>query len=116
MSLVESAGKEVGASEDTMAGSSTDSAVEVASEMATTSDVGASASGSATQGGGQSGSEDSRFREFTPREEIGLGYFCPDGSDEGESWSAPDGRIHAFAKGNDLVVALTKKGTLPPLD
>ena len=85
MSLVESAGKEAGASEDTMA--------------ATSSDVGASASGPATQGGGQSGSEDSRFREFTPHEEIGLGYFCPDGSDEGESWSAPDGRIHALPRG-----------------
>lgn len=115
MAVVEYAGKEEGVSEDP-ADSSSGSAIAVASEMAADSTaVGADASASAAQDGSQNGPKDEKFREFIPREEIGLGYFCPDGSDEGEPWYAPDGRIHALEKGNDLVIGLTKKGVPPPV-
>lgn len=108
MAVVEQAGREEGISEDA-ASSSGGSAVAIASESA------ADASGSAAQDESQSGSTDMKIREFIPHEEIGLGYFCPDGSDEGESWSAPGGRIYAFTKGNDLIIGLTKKGSPPPV-
>ncbi len=113
MALVESAAREEGGSED-VAGSSAGPAIESASEVASMAADSMSSAPGAAQDASHGDSKKEVFRTFVPRDEIGLGYFCPDGSDEGDSWSAPGGHIHAMTKGNNLVIGLTKKGASLP--
>ena len=113
MALVEGAAKEEGQA-DGVASSDSSSSVARRSEMAARAEVDSSDSGSTAGAGGPSESAEPKFRTFVPNDELGLGYFCADGTDEGESWYAPGGRIHATTRGDDLILGLTKKGASLP--